>query len=157
MPHTVYLRFQGMWGAYGMKVENCAVGCLSLTLPYLFPPSRNQKVMRLYDKSVIYWRSTPGSDLPNSVPWHMIPVRPRHQMQPQPGDVAPTYTGGGGRKKIDHKVCFFVTDGGMIFRKRLGWGLVKGGGGATWMPRGVWCQGSLAWLAREYERGGTVR
>lgn len=62
--------------------------------------------MRLYDKSVIYWRSTPGSDLPNSVPWHMIPVRPRHLMQPQPGDVAAAYTGGGGRKRIDSKVWF---------------------------------------------------
>ncbi|CAM9677642.1 unnamed protein product, partial [Ectocarpus fasciculatus] len=62
-----------------------------------------KEVMRLYDKSVIYWCSTPGSDLPKSVPWHMIPVRPRHQMQPRPGDVAPTYTAGGGRKRIDHE------------------------------------------------------
>eukprot|EP00752_Nemacystus_decipiens_P015636 g13953.t1 len=62
-----------------------------------------KEVMRLYDKSVIYWRSPPGSDLPNSVPWHMIPVRPRHLMQPQPGDIAPAYTGGGGRKRIDSK------------------------------------------------------
>lgn len=60
--------------------------------------------MRLYDKSVIYWRAAPGSEVPNSVPWHMIPVRPRHRMQPQPGDVAPIYTGGGGRRKIDNKV-----------------------------------------------------
>ncbi|CAM9574282.1 unnamed protein product [Scytosiphon promiscuus] len=63
-----------------------------------------KEVMRLYDKSVIYWRSTPASDLPKSVPWHMIPVKPRHQMQPQPGDVPPTYTGGGGRKRIDNEV-----------------------------------------------------
>ncbi|CAM9541824.1 unnamed protein product, partial [Ectocarpus sp. 12 AP-2014] len=62
-----------------------------------------KEVMRLYDKSVIYWCSTPGSDLPKSIPWHMIPVRPRHQMQPRPGDVAPTYTAGGGRKRIDHE------------------------------------------------------
>lgn len=68
------------------------------------PPSLNRKVMRLYDKSVIYWRSAPGSDLPSSVPWHMIPVRPRYQAQPQPGDAAPTYTGGGGRKRVDHEV-----------------------------------------------------
>eukprot|EP00903_Cladosiphon_okamuranus_P010401 g9839.t1 len=70
-----------------------------------------KEVMRLYDKSVIYWRSTPGSDLPSSVPWHMIPVRPRQQMQPQPGDVAPTYTGGGGRKKVDSKpaALFFLS------------------------------------------------
>lgn len=60
--------------------------------------------MRLYDKSVIYWRSPPGSDLPAPVPWHMIPVRPRHRMQSQPGDVETKFTGGGGRKRMEFEV-----------------------------------------------------
>lgn len=47
--------------------------------------------MRLYNKSVIYWRSEPGSDLPASVPWHMIPVRPRLLMQPQPRKPSKTH------------------------------------------------------------------
>lgn len=96
-----------------LETRNNPLYCLPHSLPLMFsfptthPKTQQSKVMRLYDKSVIYWRSTPASDLPKSVPWHMIPVRPRHQMQPQPGDVAPTYTGGGGRKRIDHEVGGF--------------------------------------------------
>lgn len=100
LPRTAYLRFRE--GVCIVNESPLIVQSLCSS-PFSF---RNPKVMRLYDKSVIYWRSTPGSDLPNSVPWHMIPVRPRQQMQPQPGDVGPTYTGGGGRKKIDSKVWF---------------------------------------------------
>lgn len=92
-------------------------------VPFLYPRPAH-KVMRLYDKSVIYWCSTPGSDLPKSVPWHMIPVRPRHQMQPRPGDVAPTYTAGGGRKRIDHEVCRSID------LSRI-WCMGEGGGGGA--------------------------
>lgn len=60
--------------------------------------------MRLYDKSVVYWRSPPGSDLPAAIPWHMIPVRPRNRMQPQPGAVATHSTGGGRRQRLDYEV-----------------------------------------------------
>lgn len=60
--------------------------------------------MRLYDKSVLYYRSPPGTDLPTSVPWHMIPVRPRYRMQPQPGDVATRLSGGGGRRRLGYEV-----------------------------------------------------
>ena len=61
------------------------------------------QVMRLYDKSVLYWRSPPDSDLPPEVPWNLIPVRPRRRVQLQPGDVATRYTGGGGRRRIEPK------------------------------------------------------
>lgn len=57
--------------------------------------------MRLYDKSVLYWRSPPHSDLPPEVPWNLIPVRPRRRVQLQPGDVPTRYTGGGGRRRIE--------------------------------------------------------
>ncbi|CAM9973534.1 unnamed protein product, partial [Choristocarpus tenellus] len=43
-----------------------------------------KEVMRLYDKAVVFWESPSSSDLPSSVPWHMVPVRPRRCMQPQP-------------------------------------------------------------------------
>ncbi|CAM9474951.1 unnamed protein product, partial [Discosporangium mesarthrocarpum] len=42
-----------------------------------------KEVMRLYDKTVIYWECAPDADLPAVIPWHMIPVRPRQHMQAQ--------------------------------------------------------------------------
>lgn len=74
--------------------------------------------MRLYEKSVIYWRSTPRENLPASVPWHMIPLRPRHHRQLQAGEVERSYTGGGGKERTDYEVCMGVVTRGI---RNRGW------------------------------------
>jgi hypothetical protein len=49
--------------------------------------------MRLYEKTVLYWQVTDTSDdavLPDIVPTHMLPVKPRRLMQVQLTQTAST-------------------------------------------------------------------
>ncbi|CAM9236820.1 unnamed protein product, partial [Chrysoparadoxa australica] len=50
-----------------------------------------KEIMRLYDKSVLFWMADTATDLPHAVPTAMVPVRPRQRMQEQPGAPLPLW------------------------------------------------------------------
>ncbi|KAG5189802.1 hypothetical protein JKP88DRAFT_286546 [Tribonema minus] len=56
-----------------------------------------KEVMRLYDKTVLYWTATPRAAVPDVVVWHMLPARPRRlpQLLNTDGDEAQSALPGG--------------------------------------------------------------